>query len=82
MALASSILFLLHVVNINIDEMKWKSHIIIMIKTDRFVVTMHSGLCEQYVQSLGVAASGLDFPFRTRQRALWQQHPPEPISTR
>ena len=26
-----------------------------------FVVTMHSGLCEQYVQSLGLTASGLDF---------------------
>ena len=27
---------------------------------------MHSGLCEQYVQSLGLTASGLDFMFRTR----------------
>ena len=41
-----------------------------MIKTDLsgFVVTMHSGLCEQYVKSR-----------RTRPRALWQQTPPEPV---
>ena len=40
-----------------------------MIKTDLsgFVVTMHSGLCEQYVKS------------RRRPRALWQQTPPEPV---
>ena len=41
-----------------------------MIKTDLsgFVVTMHSGLCEQYE---------IDFLFCTRPRALWQQTPPE-----
>ena len=34
-----------------------------MIKTDLlgFVVTMHSGLCEHYVQSQGITASGSDF---------------------
>ena len=48
-----------------------------MIKTDRsgFVVTMHSGLCEQYVKSLGLSPSGFDFLFRTRPRTLWQQTP-------
>ena len=48
-----------------------------MIKTDLsgFVVTMHLGLCEQYVKS----PSGFDFLFRTRPRALWQQTPPEPV---
>ena len=42
-----------------------------VIKTDLsgFVVTMHSGLCEQ----------GFDFLFRTRPRALRQQTPPEPV---
>ena len=52
-----------------------------MIKTDLsgFVVTMHSGLCEQNVQSLGLTASGLDFLLRSRPRALWQQIPPEPV---
>ena len=41
-----------------------------MIKTDLsgFVVTMHSGLCEQY-----------DFLFRMRPHALCQQTPPEPV---
>ena len=36
-----------------------------MIKTDLsgFVVTMHSGLCKQYIQSLSLTASGLDFLF-------------------
>ena len=50
-----------------------------MIKTDLsgFVVTMHSGLCEQYVKSLGLSASGFDFLFRTLPCALWQQTPPE-----
>ena len=34
----------------------WKYHVIIVIKTDLsgFVVPMHSGLCEQYVKSLGL----------------------------
>ena len=34
-----------------------------MIKTDLsgFVVTMHSGLCKQNDQSLGLKASGLEF---------------------
>ena len=41
-----------------------------MIKTDLsgFVVTMYSGVCEQY-----------DFLFRTRPRALWQQTPPDQV---
>ena len=36
-----------------------------MIKTDlsRFVVTMHSGLCEQYIKSLDLTALGIDFVF-------------------
>ena len=52
-----------------------------MIKTDlsRFVVTMHSGLCEQYVKSLGLTLSGFGFLFRTHPHALWQQPPPEPV---
>ena len=53
-----------------------------MIKIDllsRFDVTMHSGLCEHCVQSLGLTASGLDLLLRMRPPALWQQNPPEPI---
>ena len=59
----------------------WKFHAIIVIKTDLsgFVVTMHSGLCKQYVKSLGVSASEFDFLFHTYPRALWQQIPPEPV---
>ena len=41
------------------------------------VAIMHSGLCEQYVKSLGLSASGFDFLLRTPPRALWQQTPPE-----
>ena len=54
----------------------WECHVIIVIKTDLsgFVVTMHSGLCEQHVKSLGLTPSGFDFLFRTHPRALWQ-HP-------
>ena len=42
---------------------------IIKIKADLsgLVVTMHSGLCKQYVQSLGLTASGSDFLFATRR---------------
>ena len=52
-----------------------------MIKTDLsgFVVTMHSGLCKQYIKSLGLSASSFDFLFRTHPRALWQQTLPEPV---
>ena len=59
----------------------WKCHVIIVIKTDvsGFIVTMHSGLCEQYVKSLGRMPSGFDFLFRTRPRGLGQQTPPEPV---
>ena len=55
----------------------WKCRVIIVIKTDLsgFIVTMHSGLCEQN----GLTPSGFDFLFRTRPRALWQQTPPEPV---
>ena len=58
-----------------------KCQIILVIKTDLsgFVVTMHSGLCEQYIEYLGLSASIFDFMFRTRPRALWQQTPPEPV---
>ena len=52
-----------------------------MIKSDLsgFVVPIHLGLCEQYVKSLGLSASGFDFLFRTRPHALGQQTPPEPV---
>ena len=51
----------------------------VVIKTDLsgLVVTMHSGLCDQYVKSLELPPSGFDFLFRTRLRALW--HPPKPV---
>ena len=50
-----------------------------MIKTDLsgFVAPMHSGLCKQYVKSLGLTPLGFDFLFRTRPHALGQQTPPE-----
>ena len=35
---------------------------------------MHSGLCEQYVKSLGLLASGFDLLFRTYPRASWQKN--------
>ena len=44
-------------------------------------VTMHAGLCEQYVKSLCPTASGFDLLFRRGTRAFWQQTPPEPILT-
>ena len=52
-----------------------------MIKTDLlgFVVPMHSGLCEQYVKSLGLTPSGFDFLFHMGPRALGQQTPPETV---
>ena len=52
-----------------------------MIKTDLpgFVVAMHSGLCEQYVKSLGITPSGFDYLFHRGPRALGQQTPPEPV---
>ena len=47
----------------------WKCHVIIviMIKTNLsgFVVTMHSGLCGQYIKSLSLMASGFNFLFHT-----------------
>ena len=54
--------------------------LIIMIKADLlgFVATMHSGLCEQYVEFLGLSASGFYFLFHTTPCALWQQTPLEP----
>ena len=59
----------------------WKCHVEIVIKTDLsgFVVQMHSGLCGQYVKSLGLTPSGFDFLFHTRPRAFGQQTPPEPV---
>ena len=52
-----------------------------MIKTNLsgFVVTMHSGFCEQYAKSLGLTPSGFDFLFRMRPHAVCQQTPPEPV---
>ena len=52
-----------------------------MIKTDQsgFVVPMHPGLCEQYVDSLGLTPSGFEFLFRTHPRALGQQTSSEPV---
>ena len=40
---------------------------------------MHTGLCEQYVKSLGLTPSGFDFLFRTRPHALGQQTRPEQV---
>ena len=40
---------------------------------------MHSGLCKQYVKSLGLSASGFDFLFRAPPRALWQEIPLEAV---
>ena len=40
------------------DEFKGLSPVL-----EGFVVTMHSGLCEQYVQSLSLTASGFDLLF-------------------
>ena len=53
--------------------------IVIQTELSGFVVTMLSGLGEQYVKSLGHSAVGLDFLFRKRPRALWKQTPPEPF---
>ena len=80
-ALASSTIIVFKVENTNIHGAKLKMSCYNVIKTDLsgFVVTMHSGLCEQYVKSLGLSPSVFDFLFRTRPRALWQQTPPEPV---
>ena len=58
-----------------------KCHVIIVIKTDLsgFVVPMHSGLCEQYIKSLGLTPSGFDFLFCACPHTLGQQTPPEPV---
>ena len=55
----------------------WKFHVIIVIKTDLsgFVVPMHSGLCEQYVKSLGLTSLGFDFLFRTRLQCTGKTNP-------
>ena len=52
----------------------------IVIKTDLsgFVVTMHLGLCEQYIKSLGLTASGFGL-LHTHSRIFLQQTPPEPV---
>ena len=52
-----------------------------VIKTDLsgVVVTMHLGLGEHYVKSLGLSASGFDLLFRTHPRALKQLTLPEPV---
>ena len=44
-----------------------------------FVVTMQSGFSEQYVKSLGLAASGFNFLFCTHPSAIWQQTTPEAV---
>ena len=71
-ALASSTIFVISMENTNIHKVKLKCHVIIVVMTDLsdFIVKMHSGLCERHVQSLDPTASGLDFLFRTRLRAL------------
>ena len=58
-----------------------KCHVKIVIKTDLpgFVVPVHSGLCEQYVKSLGLTPSRFAFLFRTRPCTLGQQTPAEPV---
>ena len=55
-----------------------KCHIIIISKTGLrgLVVTMPLGLCEEYVQYLGLTASGLRHSAHTLHCALWQQTPP------
>ena len=75
--LVLSIIFVFYTENTNIHEMKLKSHVITVTRTDlsRFVVIMHSGVCEQYVKFLGLSASGFYFLFRTHPRALWQKKP-------
>ena len=55
-----------------------KCHIIIISKTGLrgLVVTMPLGLCEEYVQYLGLTASGLRHSAHMLHCALWQQTPP------
>ena len=54
----------------------WKCHVIIVIKTDLsgFVVPMHSGLCEQYVKSLGLRPRDLTSCF-ARALVHWDNKP-------
>ena len=54
----------------------WKCHVIIVIKTDLsgFVVPMHSGLCEQYVKSLGLRPRDLTSCF-ARALVHWDNNP-------
>ena len=54
----------------------WKCHVIIVIKTDLsgFVVPVHSGLCEQYVKSLGLRPRDLTSCF-ARALVHWDNKP-------
>ena len=58
--LASSTIFVVEVEN---TRRNLKCHVVTVVNTDlsRFVATMHSGLCEQYVKSLGLATLWFDF---------------------
>ena len=78
-ALDSSIIFVFKWWILTCTKWNWKYHVIIVVKTDLsgFVLIMHSGLCEQYVKSLGLSASEFGFLFLPRPRTLWQQNPPE-----
>ena len=54
----------------------WKCHVIMVIRTDLsgFVVPMHSGLCEQYVKSLGLRPRDLTSCF-ARALVHWDNKP-------
>ena len=55
-------------------------HVTIMIKTDLlgFAVTMHSGLCEQYIQFLALQSRDWDFLFVRTLHWCHQFHSPRP----
>ena len=54
----------------------------ILIKTDLsgFVVTMHSGMCDEQILYIGLTVSELDFlSERALDRALWEDNQPAPV---
>ena len=61
----SSTIFVFQVEKSNIHQVKWKCHVITVIKTDLSgFVTMHLGLREQCAKSLGLKATEFDILFK------------------
>ena len=62
--------FYIEITTIHGVKLKMSSITVIKTNLSGFVVPMHSGLCKQYVKSLGRSASGFNFLFCTHPHAL------------